>query len=716
MESLPAWMRVVRLEGREAISELFHVEITLAAEDESLALGDVVGQPALLTLNGPATPRLVHGVIARFEQAEEGKRFTLYRATLVPAAWLLQHRHDCRIFQELTVPEIITKVLEAAGLHADLYRFLIHGDHPVREYCVQYRESDWAFISRLMEEEGIFCFFEHHPDRHVLVMSDSLHAHAPIAGGEELPFRPGLGALASREHVSRFRCAQQVQPGQITLRDFNFKTPSLSLEAKATAAQGGQLEIYDYPGAYGTPEAGKGLSRIRLEGWQAAVRTAHGESGCVRLTPGYVFALEEHPREAFNGRYLLLSVEHRGSQPLLGEAADGEEPHYENSIHCMPAEVPYRPPRWTPRPTVHGVQTAIVVGPAGEEIYTDAHGRVKVQFHWDRQGRRDDRSSCWIRVSQLMAGQGWGAMYIPRIGHEVLVDFLEGDPDRPIITGRVYHQTNPPPYPLPAERTKSTIKTNTSPGGGGSNELRFEDKKGQEEIYLHGQKDWNIVVEHDKSQRVGHDEALQVTHNRTKAVGVDQSETIGVNKTIQVGKDHTELIGGNETKVIGGSRSQAVALSQSELVGVNKSIEVGAHHTETIGATMTVTVGAAKAETVGLASAETVGAGKALSIGGMYAVAVGADMRTEVAGSSAESAGGSKAVSAGETISIVCGSSKLSMDKGGNVIIEASNMKIDASGTVKVVASGKVDVESSGTVNLNATGNVKVKGSLVGIN
>jgi type VI secretion system secreted protein VgrG len=258
---------------------------------------------------------------------------------------------------------------------------------------------------------------------------------------------------------------------------------------------------------------------------EASITTVTGSSVCRAFTSGYRFDLQDYYRDDMNNKpYVLTSLDHGATEPV-GASGQGSEASYTNSFVCIPFEVPYRPSRLTPKPVVQGTQTAIVVGPAGEEIYTDEHGRVKVQFHWDREGKKDEKSSCWIRVSQLWAGAGWGAMYIPRIGHEVIVDFLEGDPDRPIITGRVYHGINMSPYGLPAEKTKSTIKSDSSLGGGGSNELRFEDKKGSEEVFLHGQKDWTIAIENDKNQTVGHDETLSVGNNRTKTVGVDQSET-----------------------------------------------------------------------------------------------------------------------------------------------------------------------------------------------
>ena len=308
--------------------------------------------------------------------------------------------------------------------------------------------------------------------------------------------------------------------------------------------------MYDYPGEYLTQNEGRQLAQARLQAAIMFKDTALGQSDVPRLLPGFTFSLHGHDLDNFNQEYVLVEVNQSGKQPqVLGEKAlDESGTHFGNHFIALPSSVVIRPERITPRPTVVGVQTAIVTGPSGEEIYPDKHGRVKVQFHWDRQGKQDENSSCWIRVSQAWAGAGWGAMFIPRIGQEVIVDFIEGDPDRPIITGRVYHGTNTPPYELPAEKTKSTVKSDSTKGGGGSNEIRFEDKKGSEEIYIHGQKDWTIAIDNNKNQTVGANETLAVGANRTKTVGNDQQETIGANKTITVSSNHTETIGVNKTE------------------------------------------------------------------------------------------------------------------------------------------------------------------------
>jgi type VI secretion system secreted protein VgrG len=717
VQGLSSTLRVARFVGQEGLSELFHFELVLMSEESALGFDDVIAKPAVLTMRADDDhPRLVHGLVSRFEQGDAGKKLTAYRLTLVPKVWKLQHRFDCRIFQELTAPEIIKQVLSLAGLSAGAdFRLSLQGTYAAREYCVQYRESDFAFISRLMEEEGIYYFFEHHEDKHVMVLGDKTAAHPPIEGDSSVLFRPPQGALKRGEHIYRFRYAEEVRTGKVTLRDYDFRKPSLLLESEAAGGVFGELEAYDYPGDYQEPSGGDGLARVRLEERQALQKTGDGESGCERLLPGHRFTLVEHSREAFNREYLVTHVDHEGMEPTLLDQADAEATRYDNRFQCIPATVPFRPPMVTPRPTIKGVQTAIVVGPQGEEIHTDSFGRVKVQFHWDRLGKKDDKSSCWMRVSQVWAGESWGGMHVPRVKQEVLVDFLEGDPDRPLIVGRVYHGTNVPPYALPANKTRTTIKSSSSPGGEGFNELRFEDKKGSEEIYLHGQKDFTIAIENDKNQQIGHDETRKVTNNRSVEVGVNQAEKIGQNETFSVGKDRSKSVGNDET----------------ESIKHDRTIEVGNDHTESIGSNLSLSVGKVKTEEVGEDSSETVGKKRELKVGSTYAIEVSSDMSTKVSASQTEEIELDKTVKVGSKITIECGAAKVVIDKSGSVTIKGKSLSVEcdgsvsvsapqvevsSSGEVKIEASGKVEVKGSGPMKLEASGPVKVKGANVGIN
>ncbi|OAD19854.1 type VI secretion system Vgr family protein [Candidatus Thiomargarita nelsonii] len=420
----------------------------------------------------------------------------------------------------------------------DEYRFVLQNEPPKREYCVQYRESEFDFISRLLEEEGIFYFFEHHDNKHILVMGDSPSAHKAIQGESQIIFHePRPGQVADEPHIYSFNYTEEILSGKVSLKDYNFKKPALNLKGEKTGDKNTELEVYDYPGKFDEPGRGNNLAKVRLEEYQTVKKEGSGATTCTHFAAGFFFTMEEYPRDDFNKKYLITQHQISGSQPQVLEETAGESgSSFSSSFECIPFEVPYRPDRVTPKPVVEGSQTAIVVGPKGEEIYTNEHGQVKVQFHWDREGKMDEKSSCWIRVSQLWAGRRWGAMYIPRIDQEVIVDFLEGDPDRPIITGRVYHGTNKPPYPLPAEKTKSTIKSDSSKGGGGFNEIRFEDKKGKEEVYIQAEKDRNELVKNDMSTNVKHDQSLTVHHDRTKTIKHNETITIDGTSTKTIDK------------------------------------------------------------------------------------------------------------------------------------------------------------------------------------
>ena len=722
IEGLGSELRVMRFDGHEGISQLSHFDVVVACAENDLAFASAVGKPAVLTFRVGDQPRYVHGIVSSFEQGEEGRKLTAYHITLVPNAWRLQHRRDSRIFQELSTPDILKKVLDKAGI-AD-YKIQVSGAYSPREYCVQYRESDWSFLCRLMEEEGIYYYFEHTEDKDVLVIGDVPATHEPIAGAATIPYRASLGALVKTEHVSRFRYSERVRPGKVTLRDYNFKKPNLALESSKAGRDDTDLEIYDYPGDYEAPGGGSTFAGVRLEMLQATKKTGDGDSACPRLTPGYKFTLADHTRDDFNQEYLITRVDHQGFEPRMDAPMGDETPPYKNTFEVIPATVAFRPPQVTTWPTIKGIQTAIVVGPGGEEIYTDAHGRIKVQFHWDREGKKDEHASCWIRVSQIWAGGAWGAMFIPRIGHEVVVDFLEGDPDRPLVVGSVYHGANVTPYPLPAEKTKSTIKSNSSTGGGGSNELRFEDKKGSEEVYLHGQKDWNIKIEHDKNQlighdetkKVGHDETQEIDHDRRKTIKHDQFEAVHHDDTIEVGANRRETIGGNESVTISGNAVRAVGVSQTEGVGATYTLSVGGAMSQSVGGVLNTNVGGAKIENVGVSASQTVGGNVSLTAGRDYTVSVGASLNTSVGKDHAETADANRTITVAKKLTITVGESVVTLEKDGKITIQGKDITVQGEGTIHVQGKSKVIVKSDGPVQVEAAGEVRVKGSAVKMN
>lgn len=708
IEGLDSALRVARFAGTEAVSELFRFDLTIVSEDPAISFESVIGKPALLTLLGQDEPRYVHGMVARFEQGDAGKKHTAYRVTIVPKPWRLLHRHDCRIFQELSAPDIIKKVLEGAGL-ASGTDFALHlrGSYVPREYCVQWREADWAYICRLCEDEGIFFYFEHHADKHVLVFADQPGAHPPIAGEAAIVYRQELGALVEKEYVKRFHVAEEARTGKIELRDYDWMKPDRKLEGESAGSVESDLPIYDWMNADVEHDAA-GRAQVRLDERRSLRRVATGETGCERLVPGFKFTLSDHPREDFNAEYILARVEHSGSEPVMMEAGDGATTRYEARFACVPADAALRPPLVTPRPRIKGLQTAAVVGPPGEEIYTDEHGRIKVQFQWDRLGKKDDKSSCWIRVGQAWAGPGWGALYIPRIGQEVLVDFLDGDPDRPMVVGAVYHGTNVPPYALPGEKTKSTLKSNSSPGGGGWNELRFEDKKGSEEVYVRAQKDLFIEVLNDAKRTVGHDDLLDVANDRTQHVGRDRSTTIDRDDTFHVLRNRTVNIDGDES----------ITVTKTETVTVSDDTSVTLEKNATLAVTQNVTaqVDGDVSSTIAGKSDAQVGGDQSINVDGAATLKVGGDHKEE--------AGLERYVKAANKVTIECGQAKVIIEQSGKITITGTELSVTAdskielksSGQVNVEASGAVNVKASGTAKLEASGSVAVKGAVVNVN
>jgi len=510
--------------GQERISALFSFELDLVSTQAAIVFKELLGQPVCLELQRvDGAPRYFHGVIKRLVQSglpQDG--LATYRAELVPWLWLLSRTADCRIFQDLSIQEVVSQVFDGLGFVDYEFR-AVNGGQEKQEYCVQYRETALSFVSRLLEEEGMCYFFEHAADRHLLVIVDTPSAHALCPGQEIARVATGSHQAFKEEDVilEAIWCGE-LQSGAIALGDFNFETPGSSLDVELASER--PMARYDYPSRSLTRDRGDLQARLRLEEHSAAVNRLEGVSTCRAFCPGFRFELQNYFRPDVEADQVLLRVRHDARQSLT--AGDGQGFSYRNSFTSFPLSVPFRPPRLTRKPRVTGVQTAIVAGKSGEELWADNYGRVKVQFHWDRRGQRDENSSCWIRVAHQWAGKNWGSIFTPRLGQEVIVDFLEGDPDRPIIVGRVYNAEQMPPYELPTEATKSTIKSDSSKGGEGFNELRFEDKASEEEIFQHAQKDFNIKVLNNHSRSVDANESITVGGNRSVVVKGNQNVTV----------------------------------------------------------------------------------------------------------------------------------------------------------------------------------------------
>jgi len=564
--------------GREAISQLFSCHAELLSVEESISFEAIVGKNVTIRLVlGDGSERFFNGFVSRFSQSGQDEYFTHYEAEIVPWLWFLTQTSDCRIFQNKSVPDIIEQIFKDLGF-AD-YKNSLQGTYEALEYCVQYRETDFNFVSRLMEQYGISYFFEHADGKHTLVLVDAPAGHPPCPVQAEARCAFAEGAVEDEDVVSQCRIERQYTPGKYALADYNFEAPKTSLAAAvdSTVQVGGntKYEVYDYPGEYEKKPQGDALARMRMEEEEATHLLLIGSGTCRTFVSGYRFDLKEHYRDDLNDTYLLTEIEHAAS---MGDSyvsgRGGGEGAYSNQFSCIPHSTPFRPPRITPKPMVQGVQTAMVVGPKGEEIWTDKYGRVKVQFHWDREGKYDENSSCWIRVSQSWAGKRWGAVFLPRIGQEVIVEFEEGDPDRPIITGRVYNAEEMPPYDLPAEQTKSTVKTLSSKGGGGFNEIRFEDKKGDEQIFIHGEKDIDVRIKNDRREWIGRNRDLVVKRDKREEVGRDQHVVVKRDHVEEISRDRHLSVTGKEAIKVTGSRSVQVQQDVIEEFKMNHSEQV----------------------------------------------------------------------------------------------------------------------------------------------
>jgi type VI secretion system secreted protein VgrG len=601
-------LRFQSMRATEELGRPFEFDVEAVAEDDAIAPQDLLGKTACVALQrADGSDRHFHGLVSAMgvEGGADAGWFR-YRLVLRPALWLATRRADTRIFQTLAVTDILKQVLAPFGVDVNMQQ--LNGDYPPYDYCVQYRETDFNFASRLMEQEGIYYYFEHAEDGHTMVLVDSPGAHAPCPSLDKFVYRESVDTLLDLEPVTEWRARHQVQPAQVVLTDYDFAAPATPLEASASAGRKGalpKLEIYDYPCDYPTQAEGARYAEVRMQELDAGAVRAAGAGLMRTLACGYRFALDEHPQARQNGEYLVVSsrIDMSATAYRSGEGR--------NAFACRFTAIGgseiFRPERSTPRPTVSGPQTAVVVGPAGDEIFTDEHGRVKVQFHWDRLGKKDENSSCWIRVSQPWAGQGWGAVSIPRIGQEVIVDFLEGNPDRPIITGRVYNASQAAPFALPGAAATSGIKSQTHKGKG-FNEMSMDDTAGQEKVTVHAQFDMGTTVEHDDTQTVHNDRTIKVDGKHTETVTKDTkivietgtySHDVAANTaTYHVKGDLTENFDAKHTQTVGADQSITLKAKRSTDITADDKLTVGGKRDENVTGNRTTQITADESLTV----------------------------------------------------------------------------------------------------------------------
>ncbi|TBU92774.1 type VI secretion system Vgr family protein [Phytopseudomonas dryadis] len=536
-----------RLTGVEALGRIFQYELSLVSENPSLKLDSLLGKPMGLAVQLPnGSDRYFHGIVARCSQTAGSGQFASYQVSLKPWLWLLSRTSDCRIFQNKTVPEIVKQVFRDLGFSD--FEDALSRSYREWEYCVQYRETSFDFVSRLLEQEGIYYYFRHEQERHVLVLCDAYGAHRTVPGYASVPFYPRDDQIRERDHIHDWHMAQEIQPGSLELNDYDFQRPSARLEVRSNIPRNhsnAEYPLYDYPGEYVQSKDGEQYARNRLEAIHAQYEQIQLQGNARGLGSGHLFSMTGYPREDQNREYLIVGAHYNVTQERYESGTDSSAFQFDSALTCIDASQVFRPLPLTAQPIVRGPQTAMVVGPQGEEIWTDQYGRVKVHFYWDRHDQSNENSSCWIRVSQNWAGKNWGSIQIPRIGQEVIVSFLEGDPDRPIITGRVYNAEQTVPYDLPVNATQSGIKSRSSKGGtpANFNEIRMEDKKGAEQLYIHAERNQDIVVENDESHSVG--------HNRNKSIGRNEVATIG--------EDRLRAVKANDKTLVGGGRVDSVS-------------------------------------------------------------------------------------------------------------------------------------------------------------
>ena len=662
--------------GTEGLSSLFRYELEMVSEDPEIDFTAIVGKTvtaAIYSADGQ-TSRYVDGLVTDFSQHDSDPRLWTYRAIIRPKFWLGTRKTDCRIFQDVSVTEIIEQLLGEIGVTD--YALETTSAYQSRTYCVQYNETVFDFLNRLMEDEGIFYFHRHEEGKHTLVLADDADAHATCPGINRATYRPtGQSGREDEDAVHQLSYSERVVSDHYATDDYNFQTPSTELMASADGdGSGSDMEVYEYPGGYMAKSNGDSRASLRIQEFEALSKSLEGRSSMKSFIAGYAFSLIWHGRDSLNADYVLGELSIRA-----------DKDRYENGFVAFPKSLAYRPQRKTQRPRIHGTQTALVTGKAGEEIWTDEFGRVKVQFHWDREGQKDENTSCWVRVAQGWAGKSWGTWFLPRIGMEVVVTFLEGDPDRPLITGCVYNGEQVQPYTLPDDQTKATMKSNSSKGGNGYNEFRFEDLAGKEEIFLHAQKDWNSVVENARTTTVK-----------------DDDDTV----TIEKGNRIFEVQTGDETHSVKGDRKLTVNGSQTH------KTDNGFTHTVTKDYKLTI-------------SGDLI-----IDVGGDIKITAGKNINSEAAQSITNDAGMNYETTAGQNITNSAGTNidneaKMNLtNKGGmNVTDDAgtkltlkSGMTTESTAGMSLKEEGGVSMEMKGGMSLTEEGGLTLesKGGLSG--
>jgi type VI secretion system secreted protein VgrG len=658
--------------------------------------------------------RYFNGYVTRFSAGGRSYgRFRRYSAVVRPWLWFLTRTTDCRIFQEMTVPDIIKEVFGDEPT-AD-FSFELTGAYRKWIYCVQYRETDFNFISRLMEEEGISYYIRHTDGHNTVVLTDSTAKHTATPGYEKLPFiAPERLVRPELEHISSWDFSREIQPGVYVHDDYDLERPSVELKTRKALPRTyapSEYEVYDYPGHYLQKADGEQYAAVRIDELGSQFETAQAVTNAKGVSVGSLFTLEDCPREDQNREHLILSASHDLEFSEYEAMPEGAGTSYRCSFVAMSSEQQFRPRRATPKPFVQGPQTAMVVGPAGDEIYTDKFGRVKVQFHWDRYGEEDENSSCWIRVSHPLAGKGWGSVSIPRIGQEVIVDFLEGDPDQPIITGRVYNAESLPPFGFPAGAVQSGVKSQTHKGSG-YNELSMDDTAGKEKVTINGQYDMNTTVGNNQTNAVGVDQSNKVGSNQKEEIGANRELSITANDTVSIGGNretsitgkHTVSVGGAEDVSITGARKASVAGKEDVSIGGASTLQVGGSRSETVKTSHSITN---LAMTITTATQFVASAGSQFTATSPKVnVLAGSKLLVNSGGKADIKAGAGLTQQSGAAMNINAGAALNAQSKAAMNLKSGAALKAQASGAMNLKAGGTITGKGS-SIKLNSPTNIK---------
>ena len=662
----PEALTVVSFHLEQSLSELFSLDVSLVSQQLfNIEFSQVLEKTAHLKIwQDDEIQRRVKGVVTWFELGEHDNHQTLYNLRVRPPLWRAALRQNSRIFQNEDIQSILGTILQENSVTE--WSPLFSEPHPVREFCVQYGETDYDFLARMAAEEGIFFYEEHalKSDDQSLVLCDTVRF---LPDAFDIPWNPNTRTEVSTPCISQFRHSAQIRPSSVIAKDYTFKRPGwtgrFEHEGESMDYQHAQYEVFDYPGRF-KGEHGQNFARWQTEGWRNNAEMAHGESRSPTIWPGRRITLTDHPQTSLNREWQVVESALSGSQPQAVAGRRGTGTSLNNHFVVVPADRTWRP-RPQEKPSVDGPQSAVVTGPAGEEIFCDEHGRVRVKFNWDRYNPANQDSSCWIRVAQAWAGPGFGNLAIPRVGQEVIVDFLNGDPDQPIIMGRTYHQENRSPGSLPGTKTQMTIRSKTYKGSG-FNELKFDDATGKEQVYIHAHKNMDTEVLNNRTtdvknnhgEKIGNNQAINVTDNQIQSIGNNQIQTVGVNQVETVGSNQVIKVGSN----------------QVETVGIVRALNVGVAYQTTVGGFMNTSVA--------LMQSSQVGVHKSLMVGKTYSVTVGDKVNFSVGKMRTESAGQTAIYSAGEHLELSCGKARLVLTKDGQIFLNGTRIHLEGAADV----------------------------------